>query len=157
LMVQPDGPNALTDFIGTTKKISPGPNTAQYFAAQEELRQSNRDPKSLDRNWVNLPHPDAMQAMVAKQLDGHWATADYALELQNRGFKKISSFRKIYGSLYAVGACALTKTLKASPAVARGYAEVLRQTADWMKRHPDKAAEVMSKSVGGKVSAKDFS
>ena len=156
LMVQPDGPAALTDFIGTTKKISPGPNTAQYFAAQELLRQSKRDPKSLDRNWVNLPHPDAIQAMIAKQLDGHWATADFALELLDRGFKRIASFREIYGGLYAVGACAMTKTLQASPAVARGYAESLQQTAAWMKRHPDKAAEMMSKSVGGKVPAADF-
>ena len=156
LMVQPDGPNSLLDFIGTTKKISPGPNTAQYFAAQELLLQSKRDPKSLDRNWVNLPHPDAIQAMVAKQLDGHWATAEYALQLIDRGFKRIASFREIYGALYAVGACALTKTLEASPKVARGYADVLRQTAGWMKRHPDKAAEMMSKSVGGKVPAADF-
>jgi ABC-type nitrate/sulfonate/bicarbonate transport system substrate-binding protein len=156
LMVQPDGPDSLPDFIGTTKKISPGPNTAQYFAAQELLRQLNRDPKSLDRNWVNLPHPDAIQAMIAKQLDGHWATADFALELLSHGFKRIASFRQIYGGLNAVGACALTKTLQASPALAQGYAEVLRQTATWMKRHPDKAAEAMSKSVGGKVSPADF-
>jgi NitT/TauT family transport system substrate-binding protein len=156
LMVQPDGPNSLLDFIGTTKKISPGPNTAQYFAAQELLLQSKRDPKSLDRNWVNLPHPDAVQALIAKQLDGHWATADFALQLLDRGFKRIASFHEIYGSLYAVGACALTKTLQESPALARGYADVLQQTAAWMKRHPDKAAEMMSKSVGGKVPAADF-
>jgi ABC-type nitrate/sulfonate/bicarbonate transport system substrate-binding protein len=46
--------------------------------------------------------------------------------------------------------------LEASPKVARGYADVLRQTAGWMKRHPHKAAEMMSKSVGGKVPAADF-
>lgn len=156
LMVQPDGPNSLLDFIGSTMKLSPGPNTAQYFAAQELLYQNKRDPKSLDRNWVNLPHPDAIQALIAKQLDGHWATADYALLLVDRGFKKIASFRQIYGGLYAVGACALTKTIQELPALARGYAEVLRQTAAWMKRHPDKAAEMMSKSVGGKVPPADF-
>ncbi len=156
LMVAKDGPNSLFDFIGTTKKISPGPNTAQYFSAQEQLRQGKRDVKSLDRNWANLPHPDAMQALIAGQLDGHWATADFAIQLMNQGFKRISSFRDIYGSLYAVGACALTKTIEQSPALAKGYAEALRATAAWMKRHPDKAAEMMSKSVGGKVPPKDF-
>lgn len=156
LMVQPDGPNSLADFIGTTKKISPGPNTAQYFAAQEWLRQSKKDTKALDRNWVNLPHPDAMQALIAKQLDGHWATAEYALQLVDKGFKKIASFKEIFGSPYAVAACGLTKTLETQPKVVAGYAAALRQTADWMKRHPKAAAEAMSKAVGGKVSAADF-
>lgn len=156
LMVQPDGPASLADFIGTTKKLSPGPNTAQYFAGQELLRQLKKDPKALDRNWVNLPHPDAMQAMIAKQLDGHWATADFALALVDKGFKKIASFRDIFGGLYAVGACALTKTLQEQPKVTKAYAMVLRKTAEWMKRHPDKAGEMMSRSVGGKVSGSDF-
>lgn len=156
LMVQKDGPNSLTDFIGTTMKISPGPNTAQYFAAQELLRKSGKDVKALDRNWVNLPHPDAMQALIAKQLDGHWATADFAIRLVDKGFKRIASFHDIYGSLYAVGACALTKTQQEHPKLVAGYAAALRQTAAWMKKHPDKAAEMMSKSVGGKVSAEDF-
>ncbi|MGE0749000.1 MAG: ABC transporter substrate-binding protein [Variibacter sp.] len=156
LMVRPDGPKSLLDFIGTQMKISPGPNTAQYFAAQEYLLQNKKDPKALNRNWVNLPHPDAMQALIAKQLDGHWATADFALRLQAQGMKRIASFRDIFGSLYAVGACALSATIKEHPVLARGYAQALRQTAAWMKKHPDQAAEMMSKSVQGKVSAADF-
>lgn len=156
LMVRSDGPKSLLEFIGTTKKLSPGPNTAQYFAAQELLHRNGKDIKALDRNWVNLPHPDAMQALIAGQLDGHWATADFALRLQEQGMKRIASFMEIYGSLYAVGACALTKTIEEHPAAARGYAEALRQTAAWMKEHPQEAAEMMSKSVGGKVSAAEF-
>lgn len=156
LMVRTDGPNSLLDFVGTTKKLSPGPNTAQYFAAQEMLRQAGKDIKALDRNWVNLPHPDAMQALVAGQLDGHWATADFALRLQEMGMKKIATFRAIYGSLYAVGACAFTKTIEEMPEITKGYAEALRETAAWMKRHPDRAAEMMSKSVQGKLSPADF-
>lgn len=156
LMVQPDGPNELSELIGTGKKISPGPNTAQYFAAQEYLRQKGMDPKALDRNWANLPHPDAIQAMIAKQLDGHWATADYALQLQDKGFKKIASFKEVFGGPYAVFACGLSKTLETHPKVVAGYAAALRATADWMKQNPKAAAEAMSKSVGGKVSAADF-
>ena len=156
LMVRPDGPESLLAFVGTTKKLSPGPNTAQYFAAQEALRREKRDPKVLDRNWANLPHPDAMQALLGGQLDGHWATADFALRLQEQGMKRVASFRDIYGSLYAVGACALTSTIQANAELTRGYAEALRETAAWMKRHPDKAAEAMSRTVQGKVSAPDF-
>lgn len=156
LMVRPDGPNSILEFVGTQRRLSPGPNTAQYFAAQEALRREGRDPKALDRNWVNLPHPDAMQALIGGQLDGHWATADFALRLGEQGMKRIASFRDIYGSLYAVGACALTSTVQQHPAVTAGYAEALRQTAAWMKKHPGKAAEMMSRSVQGKVSPADF-
>lgn len=156
LMVRPEGPNSLLELIGSTKKLSPGPNTAQYFAAQELLHRNGKDLRALDRNWVNLPHPDAMQALIASQLDGHWATADFALRLQEQGMKRIASFREIYGSLYAVGACALTKTIEEHPAITRGYAEVLRQTAAWMREHPLEAAEMMSKSVNGKVTASEF-
>jgi NitT/TauT family transport system substrate-binding protein len=156
LMVRPDGPKDLLEFIGTSKKVSPGPNTAQYFAAQEVLHRAGKDIKALDRNFVNLPHPDAMQALIAGQLDAHWATADFAMRLTDQGMRQIASFRDIYGALQAVGACALTKTVNEQAAITRGYAEVLRQTAAWMKANPEKAAEAMSKSVDNKVSSAEF-
>lgn len=156
LMVRPDGPKDLLEFVGTAKKLSPGPNTAQYFAAQELLHRAGKDIKALDRNFVNLPHPDAMQALIAGQLDGHWATADFAMRLADQGMRQIASFRNIYGALQAVGACALTKTVTEHAAITRGYAEALRQTAAWMKANPEKAAEAMSKSVDNKVSSADF-
>jgi ABC-type nitrate/sulfonate/bicarbonate transport system substrate-binding protein len=156
LMVRPDGPNSLLDFVGTTKKLSPGPNTAQYFTAQEVLKRAGKDIKALDRNWVNLPHPDAMQALIASQLDGHYATADFALRLQEQGMKKIGSFKETWGSLYAVGACTLDKTVSEQPELVRGYALALRKTADWMNSHPEMAADALSKSVGGKVPPAEF-
>lgn len=156
LMARPDGPKSVLEFIGTQKKLSPGPNTAQYFTTQEILRKAGKDTKALDRNWTNLPHPDAMQALIAGQLDGHFATADFALRLQEQGMKRIASFKEVFGTLYAVGACALTKTVKEHPEISRGYAEALRKTAEWMAANPEKAAAVMSRTTQGKVSEKDF-
>jgi ABC-type nitrate/sulfonate/bicarbonate transport system substrate-binding protein len=156
LMVRPDGPNSVLDFIGTQKKLSPGPNTAQYFAVQEMLLRAGKDPKALDRNWANLPHPDAMQALIAGQLDGHFATSDFAIRLQEAGMKKIASFKETYGALYGVGACALTATIKANPDLTKGYAEALRKVADWMNAHPERAAQMLSKSTGNKVSDQEF-
>jgi ABC-type nitrate/sulfonate/bicarbonate transport system substrate-binding protein len=156
LMVRKDGPNSVLDVIGTTKKFSPGPNTAQYFTVQELLRKAGKDVKSLDRNWANLPHPDAMQALIGGSLDGHFATADFALRLQEQGMKKIATIKDVWGSLYGVGACALTQTIKDHPDLARGYAAALRKVGEWMVAHPDKAAVYMSKSTGNKVSPEDF-
>ncbi|MEI6723920.1 MAG: ABC transporter substrate-binding protein [Betaproteobacteria bacterium] len=156
VMVRPDGPKSLLEFIGTTKKLSPGPNTAQYFTVQEMLRRAGKDPKALDRNWANLPHPDAMQALIAGQLDGHFATADFAIRLQESGMKRIASISEVFGSLYSVGACALTKTVQEQPELVRGYTEALRATAGWMIANPEKAAQMMSKSTGNKVSDKEF-
>lgn len=156
LMVRKDGPNSVLEFIGTPRKMSPGPNTAQYFTVQEILRQAGKDVKALDRNWANLPHPDAMQALIAGQLDGHFATSDFALRLEEQGMKKIASIKQTYGSLYGVGACALTKTVQELPELAKGYALALRKVVEWMKANPEKAAEMMSKSTGNKVSTADF-
>ena len=156
LMVRKDGPNNLLEFLGTSKKLSPGPNTAQYFTAQEILRRAGKDVKALDRNWANLPHPDAIQALIAGQLDGHFATSDFALRLEEQGMKKIATFKDIWGSLYAVGACALTKTVQDNPELAKGYALALRKVVEWMKANPEKAAEMMSKSTGNKVSPANF-
>lgn len=157
LMVKKDGPNSVLDFIGTAKKMSPGPNTAQYFTVQEILRKAGKDVKALDRNWANLPHPDAMQALIAGQLDGHFATSDFALRLEEAGMKKIATVKDTWGgSLYAVGACALTKTMQEHPDLTRSYALALRKVVEWMKANPEKAAEMMSKSTGGKVPAAEF-
>ena len=156
LMVRKDGPNNVLEFIGTNKKMSPGPNTAQYFTVQEALRKAGKDVKALDRNWANLPHPDAMQALIAGQLDGHFATADFALRLEEAGMKKIATVRDTWGALYGVGACALTKTVKENPELTRAYALALRKVVDWMKANPDKAADMLSKSTGSKVAAAEF-
>jgi ABC-type nitrate/sulfonate/bicarbonate transport system substrate-binding protein len=156
LMTRPDGPKSITDFIGSQMKLSPGPNTAQYFTVQEALRKAGKDVKSLDRNWANLPHPDAMQALVGKQLDGHFATADFALRLQEMGMKKVLSIKETWGSYYGVGACTLAKIVKDNPDMARGYAQALKKTVEWMNANPDKAAEMLSKSVDNKVPAAEF-
>jgi ABC-type nitrate/sulfonate/bicarbonate transport system substrate-binding protein len=156
LMTRPDGPSKITDFIGTTKKMSPGPNTAQYYTVQEALRKAGKDVKSLDRNWVNLPHADAMQALIGKQLDGHFATADFALRLQEAGMKKVLSIKDTWGSLYGVGACTLKKIADEHPDVMRGYSQALKKTVEWMNANPEKASEVMSKSVDNKVPPAEF-
>lgn len=156
LMVRPDGPDKVEDFIDTKMKMSPGPNTAQYFAVQQYLLDHGKEPKALDRNWANLPHPDAMQALIAGQLDGHFATSDFALRLQDQGMKKITSLSEIYGALYPVGACAMEATIKEHPKLAEGYAEALRRVADWMNTHPKLAAEQMSKSTQGRETAENF-
>jgi NitT/TauT family transport system substrate-binding protein len=156
LMVRPDGPKSINEFIGTPMKMSPGPNTAQYFTVQEALRKAGKDVKLLDRNWANLPHPDAMQALIGKQLDGHFATADFALRLEEMGMKKIASAKEVWGSLYGVGACTLAKIAKENPDVMKGYAEALKKTVEWMNANPDRAAEVLSKSVDNKVPAAEF-
>lgn len=156
LMTRPDGPNSIVEFIGTQKKMSPGPNTAQYYTVQEALRKAGKDVKALDRNWANLPHPDAMQALIGKQLDGHFATADFALRLQEAGMKKILSIKDTWGALYGVGACTLSKIAKEHPDVMRGYAQALKKTVDWMNANQEKAAEVMSKSVDNKVPPAEF-
>jgi ABC-type nitrate/sulfonate/bicarbonate transport system substrate-binding protein len=157
LMVRKDGPANVLEFIGTSKKMSPGPNTAQYFTVQELLRKAGKDVKALDRNWANLPHPDAMQALIGGSLDGHFATADFALRLEEQGMKKIATIKDVWnGSLYGVGACALTKTIKENPELAKGYASALRKVGEWMVANPEKAAHYMSKSTGDKVPAADF-
>ena len=68
----------------------------------------------------------------------------------------IATVKDTWGSLYGVGACALTKTVKEHPDLTRAYAQALRKVTDWMKANPDKAAEMMSKSTGGKVPAAEF-
>lgn len=156
LMVRPDGPDKIEDFIGTSMKMSPGPNTAQYFVVQEYLKQHDLKLNALDRNWANLPHPDAMQALIAGQLDGHFATSDFAVRLEEQGMKKIASIREIHNTLYPVGACILSKTAKEHPRLAEGYASALRQVVEWMNTHPDAAAEQLSQSTGGKESAENF-
>ena len=81
---------------------------------------------------------------------------DFALRLEEQGMKKIATFKDIWGSLYAVGACALTKTVQDNPELAKGYALALRKVVEWMKANPEKAAEMMSKSTGNKVSPANF-
>lgn len=156
LMVKPGGPEKIEDFIGTKMKMSPGPGTSQYFAVQEYLAQHGIDPKALDSNWVNLPHPAAMQAEVADQLTGHYTHSNYALAELAKGWNKIASFSGVYGGMVSVGACTMASTMRDHPQVASGYAKALRKVTAWMKTHSAAAGKAMSEWADGAASPEQF-
>ncbi|GAA2588165.1 ABC transporter substrate-binding protein [Dactylosporangium fulvum] len=157
LMVKEGGPSSVLDFIGTTKKISPSLNTAQYNAIQMALKKAGKDPHALDKNFVNLPHPEAIQALMTGSLDAAFLTTDYVMQLEAKGgFKRILSLREtLGGDYYPVGAMALEKTIKEKPELTNAYAVTLRQAVEWITQYPDEAAKVLSEASDGKVSPEE--
>ncbi|HEX2049518.1 MAG TPA: ABC transporter substrate-binding protein [Actinomycetota bacterium] len=160
LMVRPDGPDSVFDLVGTDMSIAPGPRTGQYYAVQKLLADDGRDPKALDRNWVDLAHPDAAQALLGGQLDAHFASTDFALRLQEEGMKKISSFSEAYdGELYPLGVCALSSFEQKHPELVRAVADIFRQTVEWMNDNPSEAAKLLARATRDSdqpVPASDF-
>ena len=105
--------------------------------------------RSVQGPFLVLSHPesDLDQVLVPRSVHAD----DFALRLPELGMKESASVKDPWGSLYAVGACTLGKVMKENPDLARGYAQALKQTVTWMNANPDKAAEMLSKSVDNKV------
>jgi len=142
LLVKPGGPRDVKDLIksmiGTNKKISPGPNTVQYFATQKLLLDLGLSPHALDRNWVRLPHATATQALITGDLYAYFATGNFAVDLLEKGMQRVSSLTEIYGQMHPVGVCALNSTLQRMPKISKGYANLIRVTIKWIKANPSR-------------------
>lgn len=159
LFVQEDGPDAITDFIGTDWQISPGPSSAQSYAVQSALNQAGEDPHALDNNWVSLPHPDAIQALTTGNLTAEFATSNFVADLRGMDdVKSILNLKDIYdGRMYTTAVVALDETLQEKKDLVAAYAEVLEFATEWMEEHPEQAAEILSDSTNGEVDAEQQS
>lgn len=156
LMVAEDGPDSVSELVGTDIMLSPGPGTAQYDLTRLLLAAEGEDPSALDSNWVSLPHPDAYQAVTTGQLGGHFATAEFVLRLQDDGFKAIGQAGDVLEGIVGTCVTTLDSTVEERPEVAKAYADLIHESTEWINNNPEAYAQVMSDNSGGEVEPELF-
>lgn len=146
LVVRPDGPDSILEFVGTTMKISPGPGSTQYFAAQAALAKAGENVNALQSNWVQIQAPEAQQLLLhgsANELGGTWDTDKWSLMNQDVGLKRIASYSETLPFPTSNVIVAMNGWVAAQPELAAAVTETIGETNDWLEANQDKGAELL--------------
>jgi ABC-type nitrate/sulfonate/bicarbonate transport system substrate-binding protein len=143
LMVRPDGPADITEFIGTQLKISPGPGTTPYYAAKALLSEAGADMNALEQNWITLEPSQSSQLLTtdnAQELGAQWDTDRWSVVNRDNGMRNIASFSEAFGFPVATVGVALSDWAESNEPLARAVADAVRDAVTWMRDDPDAAA-----------------
>lgn len=75
--------NSITDFKEEDKIALPSIGSTQHIFLQMESDKLFNDPHAMDDKVLSMSHPDAMNALINKQVTAHFASAPYYFEELN--------------------------------------------------------------------------
>ncbi len=117
----------------------------------------DKDYQRLDKLQVALPHPEALAAIVkgGTEVTAHFGNPPYQ-DLELLGNPKahivLSSYEVLGGPASSTVLYATEKFKSESPKTYRAFVDALDESAQFIKAHPEQAADIFLKSgSGGKV------
>jgi NitT/TauT family transport system substrate-binding protein len=117
------------------------------------------DPKKLDANVVNLPHPDAMAAMLSgTEVSAHFTNAPFAqFEADNKRVHRVLSSEDVLGkSSTFVLLAASSRYVGQNPKVASALVKAMDTAMSRIKADPAAAAAVYLKQEPSKSLSGDY-
>ncbi|GAC1541867.1 MAG: ABC transporter substrate-binding protein [Vulcanimicrobiaceae bacterium] len=151
--------------ITSVKQLKPGdkinvvsigsPQTLIVKMAAEKYFGS---PEALDGNFVALPHPDGVSAVLAKRdIVAEFATPPYIRQLRGPGMHSILSDRDFPDAHFMLIVAASTEHFeKQQPKL---YAALIHATKDaiaWLTKNPKEAADFLAAEQAGKLTPAEW-
>ena len=90
---------SVKDLRPTDKVAAVAPDTNQAFVLRRAAQQAFGDPKVLDPCLLSMPHPDALQALLTKQVAGYVGAPPFQEAAVARGARRLLSSRDLFGPL----------------------------------------------------------
>ncbi|KXG76565.1 putative aliphatic sulfonates-binding protein [Fervidicola ferrireducens] len=147
LVTYDPGIKSLADFKPEHKIALPSPGSVQHILLAMGLKKQLGDGTALDDNLVALPHPDGMQAMLAKKdVTAHFTTPPYLNEeLKQPGYHVVLDGFEAYGGEFNFNVLLVTKNYHDHHPV--GYAAFvmgLNEAVNWVNQHKKETAELLA-------------
>lgn len=90
--------SSITDLRDEDKIALPGIGSTQHILLQMESDKLLNDPHAMDDKVLSMSHPDAMNALINKQVAAHFASAPYYFEeLNNYNMHEILTGEEAFG------------------------------------------------------------
>lgn len=124
---------SLADF-GTKDKIAVvGQGSTQHITLAKACKAVLNDAHALDKNLVEMPHPDGYQALVAGQVKGHVTSMPYTFkEMKDKNLYEVKDFVQtdfmgFPGSTHLVGVLAneINEDATLYDAIVKAFAEAI--------------------------------
>ena len=98
LMVDEDRFQSLKDFRSGDQIAVVAPDSVQAVFVRKAAEQQLGDPGALDNNFVTLPNPDSVQALLSGQIAAHATYPPFTVQEQDQGARAIAKSFDLFGT-----------------------------------------------------------
>lgn len=149
LVTYRDDIRSIRDFKATDKIVAPGLLSHQHITLMYQSKKELNDPKAMDKLIVNLPHPDAMAALLQKrEITAHFASPPFQYEeLRQPGMRIVLDSFDVWGPHTLILAAARQDLPTRKPELFRAVVAALEEATEVMNRSRDEAAAILSKET----------
>ncbi len=155
LMAKDPNIKTIGDLRG--KRIATPTNTSIQAAMLRKMAEVRLgDSKALNAGLIAMDHPDAMQALLAGQIDAHLTSPPFQFQERNRGAHVVARSYSYFGAHSFLGAVVTEKFYNEytqfSNQLYRDVAAAIKLT----KTNPKKVAQILQDDAGGNPTWRQF-
>ncbi len=155
LMAKDPNIKTIADLKG--KRIAmPGPTSIQAVVLKKMAQAKLGDAKALDAGIVAMDHPDAMQALLAGQIDAHLTSAPFQFQEQVHGAHIVARSYQYFGAHSFLGAMVTQTFYDAYPAFSKRFYDDVVASIKTIKTNPTRVAKILQSDAGGAPTWRQF-
>lgn len=145
------GIHLIADFGPDDRIAVPAPNSGQGILLRMAMEKQFGPGQytRADRLMVNLPHPDAIAALLAGTISGYFSVPPYSQVLaKDSRVHLVATSKEIFGGFEASGAglAGSQRFVDANPLVSRAIVMGLDEATKFINENPRRAAEIYLKA-----------
>jgi len=155
LMAKDPNIKTIADLKG--KRIATPTNTSIQAAMLRKMAEVRLgDSKALDAGLLAMDHPDAMQALLAGQIDAHLTSPPFQFQERNRGAHVVARSYSYFGAHSFLGSVVTEKFYKEYTQFSNQLYGDVANAIKLVKTNPQKVAQILAEDAGGNPTPRQF-
>ncbi|MEJ7569478.1 MAG: ABC transporter substrate-binding protein [Gaiellaceae bacterium] len=155
LMAKDPNIKTIADLKG--KRIATPTNTSIQAAMLRKMAEVRLgDAKALNAGLIAMDHPDAMQALLAGQIDAHLTSPPFQFQERNRGAHVVARSYSYFGAHSFLGSVVTEKFYKEYTQFSNQLYRDVANAIKLVETNPKKVAQILQDEAGGAPSARQF-
>jgi NitT/TauT family transport system substrate-binding protein len=146
----------LRDLKPGMKIGMPAPDSIQAIILRKAAQDQLGNAHALDDDIVAISHPAGVAALRNGQLAAHFSNPPFQFEEVAQGGHVVLRSFDVFGVSTLDSVFATEAFARAYPAFVQTFYTELKAAIDLINRHPRRAATLLSRDSGGKVSAQTY-
>ncbi|MBA2296312.1 MAG: ABC transporter substrate-binding protein [Actinobacteria bacterium] len=155
LMAKDPNIKTIADLRG--KRIATPTNTSIQAAMLRKMAEVRLgDSKALNAGLIAMDHPDAMQALLAGQIDAHLTSPPFQFQERNRGAHVVARSYSYFGAHSFLGAVVTDKFYREYTQFSNQLYRDVAAAIKLVKTNPQKVAQILAEDAGGNPTPRQF-
>ena len=155
LMAKDPNIKTIADLRG--KRIATPTNTSIQAAMLRKMAEVRLgDAKALNSGLIAMDHPDAMQALLAGQIDAHLTSPPFQFQERNRGAHVVARSYSYFGAHSFLGAVVTDKFYREYTTFSNQLYRDVAAAIKLISTNPQKVAQILQDDAGGNPTWRQF-